>query len=294
VNKKIDNLEEMVEKISKRVAEKLKNKTTGTEQTGRKGTTWGLSSFQHNKANKNFDHFKGKKPEPKDEGPETVDVDLASIIDHTLLLPDASREQLIKVCTEAKEYHFCTVCVNSSNIALVAKELAGSTVKPIAVVGFPLGAATTESKVFEAKEAIQNGAKEIDMVVNIGLLKSKDYQGVFYDILAVVEASRPYPVKVILETSTLTRDEKVISCALSKAANAAFVKTSTGFNKGGATVEDIKLMREIVGPQMGVKASGGVRTRADAVAMVNAGASRIGASSSIAIVTGKNASKGNY
>lgn len=212
--------------------------------------------------------------------------DLASMIDHTLLKPDATREDLQKVCDEARKWHFATVCVNASNIPLVAKLLAGSGVKPIAVVGFPLGAMTATAKAFEAREAVRNGAREIDMVINIGALKSRDYATVLDDICRVVVASKPYPVKVILETAGLTQDEKVIGCGLSKAAGAAFVKTSTGFGPGGATVEDIQLMRRIVGEELGVKASGGVRTTEDAQRMMAAGADRIGASASIAIVTG--------
>lgn len=218
---------------------------------------------------------------------------LASMIDHTLLVPEATEEQLKKVCDEAREYHFATVCVNSCNVKFVAKQLAGSEVLPIAVVGFPLGATTTESKAFETKEAIKDGAKEIDMVVNIGALKSKNYKLVYEDIFAVVKAASGLKVKVILETSKLTQDEKIIACALSKAAGAAFVKTSTGFGGGGATIEDITLMRKIVGTDMEVKASGGVRTIEDAMNMIKAGANRVGASSSVAIVTGKVA-KGNY
>ena len=221
------------------------------------------------------------------------DRELASMIDHTLLAPEASHAQLKQVCDEAKNYNFATVCVNSSNIAFVAKELEGSKVLPIAVVGFPLGASTSHSKAFETKEAILAGAKEIDMVVNIGALKSKDYKLVFEDILAVVNASGNLKVKVILETSKLNMEEKIITCALAKAAGAAFVKTSTGFGGGGATVEDIALMRNIVGPDMGVKASGAVRTMEDAKALIKVGATRIGASSSVAIVTGQTA-KGNY
>lgn len=212
--------------------------------------------------------------------------DLASMIDHTLLKADATREDLEKVCDEARKWHFATVCVNATNIPLVAKLLAGSGVKPIAVVGFPLGAMTATAKAFEAREAVRNGAREIDMVVNIGALKSRDYATVLDDICRVVAASKPWPVKVILETAGLTQDEKVIGCALSKAAGAAFVKTSTGFGPGGATVEDIQLMRRIVGEELGVKASGGVRTTEDAQRMMAAGADRIGASASIAIVTG--------
>ena len=180
--------------------------------------------------------------------------------------------------------------MNSGNVALCARLLEGCGARPIAVVGFPLGAATTGAKAFEAREAIRAGAAEIDMVINIGQLRAKDYGAVESDIREVVQAARPRPVKVILETGALTRDEKVIGCALAKAAGAAFVKTSTGFGPGGATAEDVALMREIVGEDVGVKASGGVRTAADARRMVEAGANRLGASASVAIVTGRNGS----
>lgn len=220
--------------------------------------------------------------------------DLAKFIDHTLLKPDATTAQLEKLCREAREHHFATVCVNSSNIPVVRNLLAGSGVLPIAVVGFPLGAATTAAKVFEAKEAIREGAGEIDMVLNIGALKSQDYNLVYSDIEAVVEACGKVPVKVILETAMLEKDEKVIACVLSKLAKAAYVKTSTGFGPGGATVEDIQLMRKIVGPSMGVKASGGVRTYEDAVKMIEAGASRVGSSNSVDMVTTKTKKKWQF
>ncbi len=219
---------------------------------------------------------------------------LAGMIDHTMLKPDATREQLIKLCEEARQFGFATVCVNSSNIAMAARLLRGSSVKPIAVVGFPLGAATAQAKAYEAKEAIRAGAQEIDMVINIGALKSKDYQAVYEDIRSVVEASKPKKVKVIIETSNLSHDEKVAASVLSKTAGAAFVKTSTGFGSGGATVEDIKLIRSIVGEDMEIKASGGIHTKEDAEAMIKAGASRIGASASVAIVSGKKAKSGTY
>jgi deoxyribose-phosphate aldolase len=221
--------------------------------------------------------------------PESVrtSADVAPLIDHTLLKADATHAELKKLCDEACQYGFATVCVNSSNIASASRLLAGCSAVPIAVVGFPLGAMLASAKGFEAREAVRNGAKEIDMVINIGALKNKDYQTVLEDIRAVVDASRPAPVKVILETSQLDRDEKVIACALSKAGGAAFVKTSTGFSGGGATVDDIALMRAVVGPDMGVKASGGVRNSDDAMKMIRAGANRIGASASVAIVTGK-------
>jgi deoxyribose-phosphate aldolase len=213
--------------------------------------------------------------------------DIAPFIDHTLLKPEATTAEVVKLCQEAKKYGFATVCVNSINVGTAARELAGSSVLPIAVVGFPLGAGIPSAKSFETREAVRCGAKEIDMVINIGALKAKDYALVHKDIEGVVNAARPWPVKVILETSQLTQEEKTIACALSKAAGAAFVKTSTGFSTGGATADDVALMRRVVGDDMGVKASGGVRSTEDAMNMIAAGANRIGASASIAIVTGQ-------
>ncbi|MEK7790471.1 MAG: deoxyribose-phosphate aldolase, partial [Deltaproteobacteria bacterium] len=169
---------------------------------------------------------------------------LASYIDHTLLKPDASRLQLDQLCNEAVEHHFFAVCVNSSNVRYVVEKLRGSSVKTAAVVGFPLGASATVAKVVEAQEAIRQGAEEIDMVLNIGALKDRNYRLVLADIAEVVRASKPYPVKIIFETSMLERDEKIIACVLSQLAGAAFVKTSTGFGPGGATIEDVKLMRQ--------------------------------------------------
>jgi deoxyribose-phosphate aldolase len=212
--------------------------------------------------------------------------DLARIIDHTLLRPDATKDDLRKLCSEAAAWHFFSVCVNSVNVPYVRKELFGTTVAVCAVVGFPLGAMSPSAKAFETTEAIRAGADEIDMVINVGALKSKDYALVLDDIARVVGAAGDKTVKVILETGMLTREEKLIACALSKAAGAAFVKTSTGFSQGGATADDIALMRATVGPELGVKASGGVRTAADGDAMVAAGATRLGASSSVAIVSG--------
>ncbi len=213
--------------------------------------------------------------------------DIASHIDHTLLKPDATPEEVAKLCAEARQHHFATVCVNSGMVGTAARLLAGSSVKAIAVVGFPLGAAVTGAKAFEAREAVRCGAQEIDMVLNIGALKGKDYGYVQEDIAAVVRASAPRPVKVILETNLLSQEEKIIACALSKCAGAAFVKTSTGFSGGGATAEDVTLMRRVVGPEMGVKASGGIRSTEDAQKMLAAGADRLGASASVAIVTGQ-------
>jgi deoxyribose-phosphate aldolase len=215
-----------------------------------------------------------------------VRADLAHFIDHTLLKANVTRDELKKLCEEARQYKFASVCVNAANVAYCARELRGSGVPVVAVVGFPLGATTPAAKAFETKEAIRDGAEEIDMVLNIGALKSKDYALVQSDIQAVVQAAGARKVKVILETGELDRDEKIIACVLSKIAGAAFVKTSTGFGPGGATAEDVALMKQIVGEGVEVKASGGVRTTEDADRMIQAGATRIGASASVAIVRG--------
>ncbi|MBD0383403.1 deoxyribose-phosphate aldolase [Paenibacillus sedimenti] len=213
--------------------------------------------------------------------------DIAQIIDHTLLKPEATKNEIVKICGEAKQYGFATVCVNPSWVPLAARELAGSNVGITTVIGFPLGATTTFAKMAEARDAIANGATEIDMVLNIGALKSGDLNTVQKDVEGVVQASNGQAVvKVILETGLLTDEEKVKACTICKQAGADFVKTSTGFGHGGATVEDIALMRKTVGHEMGVKASGGVRDLETARKIVAAGATRIGASSSIAIVTG--------
>lgn len=210
---------------------------------------------------------------------------LNGYIDHTLLKPEATEEQVIKICDEAKKYEFASVCVNTYYTSLVSKQLEGTNVKTCVVIGFPLGATTKEVKAFETKQAIENGAQEVDMVINVGALKDKKYDEVRDDIKAVVEVAKDKAlVKVILETCLLTKDEIVKACELSKEAGVDFVKTSTGFSTGGATVEDVKLMRETVGSEIGVKASGGVRTTEDAEAFIAAGANRIGASASIAIV----------
>jgi deoxyribose-phosphate aldolase len=215
---------------------------------------------------------------------KSSDSDILKKIDHTLLKPDATRQQVKKVCDEAKQYGFASVCVNPSYVGFVAEELKGTTVAPCCVIGFPLGATMPEVKAFEADAAINAGAKEVDMVINIGAVKSGEWELVRRDIEAVVRASRGRAlVKVIIETCLLTDAEKVEACKASKAAGADFVKTSTGFSKGGATVEDVRLMRETVGPNIGVKASGGVRDLKSAMDMVNAGASRLGASSGVEI-----------
>lgn len=209
---------------------------------------------------------------------------LTKMIDHTILKPDAQEAEVVKIINEAKEYGFASVCINPANVKLAAKMLKGTNVKVCTVIGFPLGANTTSVKAFEALDAIKNGAEEVDMVINIGKLKDKDYEYVLNDIKAVVDVSKGKALsKVIIETCLLTDEEKIKACKLSKEAGADFVKTSTGFSKGGAKVSDIRLMRETVGEKMGVKASGGVRTFEDAAAMVEAGATRIGASASIHI-----------
>ncbi len=212
-------------------------------------------------------------------------MELNRYIDHTILKPEATTAEVIKLCEEAKQYNFASICVNTCFTQLVKKELEGSNVKTCVVVGFPLGAMDTEAKAFEAKLAVEKGAQEVDMVINIGALKEKNYDLVLSDIKAVVNASRPAIVKVILETCLLTDDEKIKACKISVDAGADFVKTSTGFSTSGATSEDIAIMRKVVGKDIGVKASGGVRTKADALKMIEAGASRIGASASINIVT---------
>ncbi|MFA5138645.1 MAG: deoxyribose-phosphate aldolase [Elusimicrobiota bacterium] len=207
------------------------------------------------------------------------------MVDHTLLKPGATQEEIGKLCKEAREYCFASVCVNPSYVSLAAKLLAGSGVKVCTVVGFPLGSTTPTVKAIEARDAMANGAEEIDMVINVGALKSGNDALVADDIRAVRDATRGKLLKVILETSLLTNDEKVRACRMSKEAGADFVKTSTGFGGGGATVEDVKLMRETVGPLLGVKASGGIRDTATARAMIEAGANRLGTSASVAIVT---------
>lgn len=217
-----------------------------------------------------------------------IEIDLARLIDHTLLKPEATKSEVEKLCAEAKKYNFASVCINPSYVPLCSKLLRDTAVKVCTVIGFPLGATTTAAKAFEAENALREGAKEIDMVINVGMLKSGEYDYVENDIFAVVTTGRRYGAlsKVILETALLTDEEKVKGCLLAKHAGADFVKTSTGFSKGGATVGDIALMRKVVGSSMGVKASGGVRTREDALAMVASGADRIGASASVKIVGG--------
>lgn len=212
---------------------------------------------------------------------------LSKMIDHTLLGPSATKAEITTLTEEAKKYDFATVCVNPTFVAHAAEQLAGSSVKVCTVIGFPLGASTSETKAFEAKNAIDNGAAEVDMVINIGALKAGDDAAVEKDIQAVVAAADGKAlVKVILETCLLTDEEKIRACELSRKAGADFVKTSTGFSSGGATVADITLMRQTVGDSMGVKASGGVRSREDMDKMMAAGATRIGTSAGVKIMDG--------
>lgn len=215
-----------------------------------------------------------------------VDSAIARLIDHTLLKPDATRADIVKLCREARKYTFASVCVNPYWVPLVASELAGSEVKVCTVVGFPLGATSTESKVAETEAALRVGAQEIDMVINVGALRSGDHDAVKQDIHAVVTVSHCAGaiVKVILETALLDDNQKAVACTLAKLAGADFVKTSTGFGPHGATAHDVALMRMVVGPDIGVKASGGIRTLDDLRTMAAAGASRIGASASVKIV----------
>jgi deoxyribose-phosphate aldolase len=216
------------------------------------------------------------------------------MIDHTLLKPDATPDQIAQLCYEARKYEFASVCINPTHVKMCADLLRGSPVKVCTVIGFPLGASSPRVKAFETETALREGATEIDMVINIGALKARDYELVAKDINGVVRMAHSARalVKVIIETALLTDEEKVAACLLSKEAGADFVKTSTGFSGGGATTEDVALMRRVVGPEMGVKASGGVKTYEDARRMVEAGATRIGASAGVKIVQGEKMAEG--
>jgi deoxyribose-phosphate aldolase len=213
-------------------------------------------------------------------------VEVAQFIDHTLLKPDATQDQVAQLCYEARTHHFASVCINPTHVKLAAQLLKGSDAKVCTVIGFPLGATPPTVKAYETQQAIRDGATEIDMVINIGALKSRDYHAVYEDIGAVVRTAHAHNalVKVIIETALLSDEEKVIASQLAAAAGADFVKTSTGFGPGGATAADVALMRRVVGPKIGVKASGGVKNMADAQAMIAAGATRIGASAGVAIL----------
>ncbi len=227
---------------------------------------------------------------------ELVDRNVARMIDHTMLKPDATPDEITKLCEEARTYNFASVCINPCFVSMCKELLKGSQVKVCTVIGFPLGATTTEVKRAEAEQALNNGAQEIDMVINIGMLKQKKYEFVFNDINQVVLAAKRHNAvcKVILETALLTDEEKIKACLLSKDAKADFVKTSTGFSKGGATAGDVALMRYVVGSAVGVKASGGIRTAEDAKLMIESGADRIGASASVKIVKGEKSAVGGY
>lgn len=229
-------------------------------------------------------------------GGQHFDKAIAGMIDHTLLKPEATVKQVEQLCAEAKQYGFASVCINPSYVKLCAKLLRDTAVKICTVIGFPLGATSTEAKTFEAERAIQDGAREIDMVINVGMLKSAEYKYVENDIGSVARAVKRHGalLKVIIETGLLTDEEKVKACLIAKNAGANFVKTSTGFAKGGATAGDIALMRRVVGPSLGVKASGGVRTHEDAKTLIESGADRIGASASVIIVTGEQAATTGY
>ena len=232
----------------------------------------------------------------KGVGNEINDISLARMIDHTMLKPEATPQEITTLCEEAKTYNFASVCVNPSYVQLCRQLLIGTQVKVCTVIGFPLGATTTAVKRLEAEEALINGAEEVDMVLNIGKLKAGDYNYVFNDInqIATVAKSKNAVLKVILETALLTDEEKIKACILSKQAKADFVKTSTGFSKGGATAADVALMRYVVGSSVGVKASGGVRTLEDAELMIKSGADRIGASASVKIVSGDKSKSEGY
>jgi len=226
---------------------------------------------------------------------EYSNAEIASKIDHTILKPETTPADIIKICSEALEYKFASVCVNSCYAALVSEQLENSNVKTCVVVGFPLGAMNTAAKVAEAEDAVKNGAEELDMVINIGMLKSENYDFLLQDIKAVSDMAHSGNAlcKVIIETSLLTDEEKIKACLLSKKAGADFVKTSTGFNGGGATVEDVHLMKTVVKDELKVKASGGIRSKEDALKMLSAGADRIGASAGVKIVTNQKA-EGSY
>jgi deoxyribose-phosphate aldolase len=221
-------------------------------------------------------------------GVAPTDGSLSHLIDHTLLKPDASQDEIAQLCYEARKHGFASVCVNPSYVKLCSELLKGSGVLICTVVGFPLGATSTETKTFEASNSIRDGATEVDMVINVGALRSRDWELVEHDIASVASACHAGGaiLKVIIEAALLSDEEKVAACQLAKVAGADFVKTSTGFGPGGATAEDVALMRRVVGPELGVKAAGGIRTYEDAAKMIAAGASRIGASASVKIVSG--------
>jgi deoxyribose-phosphate aldolase len=282
-----ETLEQIIEQITKQVLILLQDESFEPAATGQSGQLRKMSAQEF------VVHIQPVINAGADRVASTLgmapsDETLGHMIDHTLLKADASHDEIAQLCYEARKYHFATVCVNPTNVALCSDLLKGSDVLVCTVVGFPLGATPTEVKVFETQQSIKDGASEVDMVINVGALKSRDYEAVEEDIAAVARACDAHDVvlKVIIEAALLTDEEKVIACQLAKVAGAGFVKTSTGFGPGGATPEDVALMRRVVGPSIGVKAAGGIRTREDAEKMIKAGATRIGASASVKIVGG--------
>jgi len=291
----------LVERITRRVLEELRN---GEAAARPAPAAVSASAFRHPSTVESEDRARSRQPVQRAResvrgfvaagatrfssapGATDVPLDIARTIDHTLLKPDATAAQIRRLCEEAKQYHFASVCVNPGWARLCAELLRGSDVKVCTVIGFPLGATTPAAKAFEARKAIREGAREVDMVINVGALKGGNLDLVHRDIREVVEAAHDSGalVKVIIETALLTDEEKVIACVLAKRAKADFVKTSTGFSSGGATLRDVAIMRATVGSSMGVKAAGGIRSYADALGMVEAGATRIGASAGVAIV----------
>lgn len=264
----------IADQIAGMVVDVLKENKILNEETAR--------NFSADKLLKSF----GVQTKEKKREPERADP-FARYIDHTVLKPSSTEEDIRKVCAEAREFGFASVCVNPCWVTLCAEVLENTGITVCTVAGFALGSTTTAAKASEAREAVANGAGEVDMVINVGKLKSGDFHYVAEDIRGVVEAAGGRTVKVIIETALLTEEEKLTACILSKGAGAHFVKTSTGFNGGGATEEDIKLMRAVVGPDMGVKASGGIRDRETAEKMIAAGATRLGCSASVEIMKGK-------
>jgi deoxyribose-phosphate aldolase len=290
------NRQEIIEKL---IAELLKEQSSGHQCLCKDGVCTDGHCIVHNKEGVRSIVENGASRITAGVGVDKegeIEPNLARMIDHTLLKPEATVQQIEQLCAEAKKFHFASVCINPSYVPLCASLLKETDIKVCTVIGFPLGATSTETKAFETEQAIKSGATEVDMVINVGRLKSKEYEYVEHDIFAVTSTAKRYGVltKVILETGLLTDEEKVVACVIAKRAGADFVKTSTGFSKGGATAGDIALMRYVVGSAMGVKASGGVRTREDALKMVASGADRIGASASVAIASGSITSGGGY
>ncbi len=240
------------------------------------------------------DFFEFEKSYKKSDIEITIE-QLAGMIDHTLLKPEATLSEIKVLCEEAMQHKFASICVNPSYVSVCFDIVKSSNVKVCTVIGFPLGAATTHTKVIEAEEAIKNGAEELDMVINVGRLKDRDYDYVFNDLKSVADLSKKHlcTLKVILETCLLNDEEKIAACLLAKEAGFDFVKTSTGFSKSGATVRDVSLMKFVVGDKLKAKAAGGIRSYEDAIAMINAGASRLGASAGVKIIAGQK-SEGNY